>query len=46
MILVDPVLVGNLDFGIAWLYDASKKFLKSFQVIINGAQFYIVKFCV
>ncbi|CAN0870559.1 hypothetical protein LINGRAHAP2_LOCUS9567 [Linum grandiflorum] len=31
-ILVDPILVGNLDFGIPWLYDAAKKFLKSFQL--------------
>ncbi|MCO5560307.1 hypothetical protein L7F22_013919 [Adiantum nelumboides] len=31
-ILVDPVLVGNLDFGIPWLYDASKKTLKEFQL--------------
>lgn len=31
-ILVDPILVGNLDFGIPWLYDASKKFLNNFQV--------------
>lgn len=31
-ILVDPILVGNLDFGIPWLYDATKKFLKSFQL--------------
>eukprot|EP00250_Pteridium_aquilinum_P007105 c16895_g1_i3 orf=122-1153(+) len=30
--LVDPVLVGNLDFGIPWLYDASKKELKEFQL--------------
>ncbi|KAI5436099.1 hypothetical protein KIW84_022515 [Lathyrus oleraceus] len=30
-ILVDPILVGNLDFGIPWLYDASKKFLNNFQ---------------
>jgi hypothetical protein len=30
--LVDPILVGNLDFGIPWLYDASKKFIKNFQV--------------
>ncbi|KAJ4961366.1 hypothetical protein NE237_021276 [Protea cynaroides] len=30
--LVDPILVGNLDFGIPWLYDASKKFLKNFQL--------------
>jgi len=26
-ILVDPILVGNLDFGIPWLYDAAKKVL-------------------
>ncbi|XP_059282939.1 uncharacterized protein LOC132036588 isoform X2 [Lycium ferocissimum] len=32
-ILVDPILVGNLDFGIPWLYDAAKKILKNFQVI-------------
>lgn len=31
-ILVDPVLVGNLDFGIPWLYDAAKKQLKDFQL--------------
>ncbi|KAI5436096.1 uncharacterized protein LOC127118944 isoform X1 [Lathyrus oleraceus] len=31
-ILVDPILVGNLDFGIPWLYDASKKFLNNFQL--------------
>ncbi|XP_004513302.1 uncharacterized protein [Cicer arietinum] len=31
-ILVDPILVGNLDFGIPWLYDASKKVLKNFQL--------------
>ncbi|CAJ2648377.1 unnamed protein product [Trifolium pratense] len=31
-ILVDPILVGNLDFGIPWLYDASKKFVKNFQL--------------
>ncbi|EPS62741.1 hypothetical protein M569_12046, partial [Genlisea aurea] len=31
-ILVDPVLVGNLDFGIPWLYDASKKFLRDFKI--------------
>lgn len=31
-ILVDPILVGNLDFGIPWLYDAAKKFLKTFQL--------------
>lgn len=31
-LLVDPILVGNLDFGIPWLFDAAKKFLKSFQL--------------
>ncbi|XP_022945891.1 uncharacterized protein LOC111449998 [Cucurbita moschata] len=31
-ILVDPVLVGTLDFGISWLYEASKKILKNFQL--------------
>ncbi|XP_071707286.1 uncharacterized protein [Rutidosis leptorrhynchoides] len=31
-ILVDPVLVGNLDFGIPFLYDASKKYLKEFKL--------------
>ncbi|KAL8157447.1 hypothetical protein AgCh_002230 [Apium graveolens] len=31
-ILVDPILVGNLDFGIPWLYDASKKFLKNYKL--------------
>ncbi|XP_030552284.1 uncharacterized protein LOC115756587 isoform X2 [Rhodamnia argentea] len=31
-LLVDPILVGNLDFGIPWLYDAAKKFLKNFQL--------------
>ncbi|XP_020244144.1 uncharacterized protein LOC109822362 [Asparagus officinalis] len=31
-ILVDPILVGNLDFGIPWLYDAAKKFLKNFRL--------------
>ncbi|CAI9096272.1 OLC1v1032373C1 [Oldenlandia corymbosa var. corymbosa] len=31
-ILVDPILVGNLDFGIPWLYDAAKRFLKNFQL--------------
>lgn len=34
-ILVDPILVGNLDFGIPWLYDAAKKVLKNFQVVIG-----------
>ncbi|KAG5584452.1 hypothetical protein H5410_044886 [Solanum commersonii] len=31
-ILVDPILVGNLDFGIPWLYDAAKKVVKNFQI--------------
>ncbi|KAK4341066.1 hypothetical protein RND71_039567 [Anisodus tanguticus] len=31
-ILVDPILVGNLDFGIPLLYDAAKKILKNFQL--------------
>ncbi|GMY18309.1 hypothetical protein FCV25MIE_13548 [Fagus crenata] len=31
-ILVDPILVGNLDFGIPWLYDAAKRFLKNFKL--------------
>lgn len=31
-VLVDPILVGTLDFGIPWLYDAAKKFLKNFQL--------------
>lgn len=31
-ILVDPILVGSLDFGIPWLYDAAKKVLKNFQL--------------
>lgn len=35
-ILVDPILVGNLDFGIPWLYDAAKKVLKNFQVLFLG----------
>ncbi|ESQ33906.1 hypothetical protein EUTSA_v10009499mg [Eutrema salsugineum] len=30
-ILVDPILVGNLDFGIPWLYEAAKRFLKGFK---------------
>ncbi|GAU44370.1 hypothetical protein TSUD_241830 [Trifolium subterraneum] len=38
-ILVDPILVGNLDFGIPWLYDASKKFVKNFQgLFMNKGQ--------
>ncbi|XP_057765728.1 uncharacterized protein LOC130986352 [Salvia miltiorrhiza] len=31
-ILVDPILVGNLDFGIPWLYDGAKKFIKDFKL--------------
>lgn len=31
-ILVDPILVGNLDFGIPWLYDAAKKVVKNFKL--------------
>ena len=34
-ILVDPVLVGNLDFGVPWLYDASKRKLKNFKVLLS-----------
>jgi len=34
-ILVDPILVGSLDFGIPWIYDASKKYLKNFQVCFD-----------
>lgn len=31
-ILVDPVLVGNLDFGVPSLYDAAKKVVKNFRL--------------
>lgn len=31
-ILVDPILVGKLDFGIPWLYAAAKKYIKEFQI--------------
>ncbi|XP_074579589.1 LOW QUALITY PROTEIN: uncharacterized protein LOC141836077 [Curcuma longa] len=31
-ILVDPILVGNLDFGVPWLYDGAKKFLKNINL--------------
>ncbi|KAK1412081.1 hypothetical protein QVD17_33047 [Tagetes erecta] len=31
-ILVDPVLVGNLDFGHPLIYSGSKKYLKNFQL--------------
>ncbi|KAM3271195.1 hypothetical protein ACQJBY_041769 [Aegilops geniculata] len=30
-VLVDPILVGNLDFGIPWLFDAAKKALPKSQ---------------
>ncbi|KAI4385936.1 hypothetical protein MLD38_003921 [Melastoma candidum] len=30
--LVDPILVGNLDFGFPWLYDAAKKFIQDFRL--------------
>lgn len=40
-ILVDPILVGNLDFGIPWLYDAAKKFLKNIQVSFDKLCYYI-----
>ncbi|BBN13963.1 hypothetical protein MPTK1_6g07750 [Marchantia polymorpha subsp. ruderalis] len=31
-VLIDPVLVGNLDFGIPLLYDAAKKSLREFKL--------------
>ncbi|KAJ3686078.1 hypothetical protein LUZ61_015242 [Rhynchospora tenuis] len=31
-ILVDPILVGNLDFGAPWMFDGAKKFLRSFKI--------------
>ncbi|KMZ75677.1 Zn-dependent hydrolase (Beta-lactamase fold protein) [Zostera marina] len=32
-ILVDPILVGKLDFGIPWLYEAAKKYITNeFQI--------------
>ncbi|KAE8702480.1 Metallo-hydrolase/oxidoreductase superfamily protein isoform 2 [Hibiscus syriacus] len=31
-LLVDPILVGNLDFGIPLLYDAAKKFIRNFKL--------------
>ncbi|XP_071709537.1 uncharacterized protein [Rutidosis leptorrhynchoides] len=31
-ILVDPVLVGNLDFGVPFLFKAAKKYLKNFKL--------------
>ena len=40
-ILVDPVLVGNLDFGIPFLYDAAKKskLMKEFTVMCSLLSF-------
>lgn len=35
-VLVDPILVGNLDFGVPWLYDAAKKVLTNFRVIYSS----------
>ena len=35
-ILIDPVLVGNLDFGMPWIYDASRRKLKEFKVLLSG----------
>ncbi|KAK8916703.1 hypothetical protein KSP39_PZI023025 [Platanthera zijinensis] len=32
IILVDPILVGNLDFCVPWLYDAAKKVLTNFRL--------------
>ncbi|CAN6446109.1 unnamed protein product [Victoria cruziana] len=31
-VLVDPILVGNLDFGAPWLFDGAKKVVKDFQL--------------
>ncbi|XP_072985851.1 uncharacterized protein [Typha latifolia] len=31
-ILVDPILVGNLDFGLPWLFDGAKKVLRNFKL--------------
>lgn len=31
-ILVDPILVGNLDFGLPWLFEGAKKVLGNFRV--------------
>uniref|UniRef100_A0A7N0T5Q9 Metallo-beta-lactamase domain-containing protein n=1 Tax=Kalanchoe fedtschenkoi TaxID=63787 RepID=A0A7N0T5Q9_KALFE len=31
-LLVDPILVGNLDFGMPWLSDGAKKTLKNFSL--------------
>nr|ACO87667.1 Zn-dependent hydrolases of the beta-lactamase fold [Brachypodium sylvaticum] len=36
-ILVDPILVGNLDFGIPWLFDAAKKTLTPADGDSSGA---------
>uniref|UniRef100_A0A8R7U4S6 Metallo-beta-lactamase domain-containing protein n=1 Tax=Triticum urartu TaxID=4572 RepID=A0A8R7U4S6_TRIUA len=32
-VLVDPILIGNLDFGIPWLFDAAKKTLPKSQPV-------------
>jgi len=32
-IAVDPILVGNLDFGVPWLYEGAKKTVKNFRVV-------------
>ncbi|XP_078177266.1 metallo-hydrolase/oxidoreductase superfamily protein [Carex rostrata] len=31
-ILVDPILVGNLDFGAPWAFDGAKKFVKNYKI--------------
>ncbi|KAJ4770289.1 Metallo-hydrolase/oxidoreductase superfamily protein [Rhynchospora pubera] len=31
-VLVDPILVGNLDFGAPWMFDGAKKFLRNFKI--------------
>lgn len=38
-LLVDPILVGTLDFGIPWLYDAAKRILKNFSVMLEIPNF-------
>ena len=35
-VLVDPILVGNLDFGIPWLFDAAKKTLPKSRLEPDG----------
>lgn len=41
-ILVDPILVGNLDFGIPLLYDAAKKILRNFQVFSTSLVLFVI----